>query len=144
MLNWERGQKIDDDIVEEFEACVGIRFPATYKKIVSLYNGGRPDTYHIEFLMPDGSLNVTSFGALMKFSKDFGDMFDFNSKNQAYEPGFIVFADDPRGWFFAFDYREVKENPSVYLIRSDLSFPKNLIFIADNFEEFLEKLTGDV
>ena len=55
-------------------------------------------------------------------------------------PNLIPFGCDFGDWVFVFDYRDVKENPSVFLMRLDKEYSEGLLFVASSFDEFLVKL----
>lgn len=141
-IEWKNGVLVDLCIIDEFEKKFCIKLPLSYKAIAVKYSGGFPEPSHVKYKASYSltGMDYTSIGELYRFSKDLGEIFDLNERVQETEPKFIVFSSDPGGWFFAFDYRKATDNPPVYLIRTDMVYPDNLIFVADDFDNLLDRL----
>lgn len=76
----------------------------------------------------------------LAYSDDVTNDFDYYSLPIMQEKSILPFADDPGGYFFCFDYRNQKDNPSIVLWIRENTEEFDIVKVADSFEEFINNL----
>ncbi len=142
-LIWTNGTPLTDDTyIEQTEKELGIIFPNSFKEIVRKYDGGIPNKpafvcidyrshkiigafYHLGYMNPE----------------EIGSVSDISSISGEILPsGVIPFAEDGGGNATCFDYRKNPENPEIVYYYHEHPAGKDILFVAHNFDEFLEML----
>jgi hypothetical protein len=121
--------------IQEFEKKFNIKLPQEFITLYMKYNGGRPthqfyNGYEISFFIP------IKYG----YKSSLIDYKILSLKDSELLPdGFLPFAHDSGGWYFALDLNEANYG-SVYVIRNDMG-DDHPVFVAPSFKELLEGLT---
>jgi cell wall assembly regulator SMI1 len=139
-ITWERGEKLEEQIIEKTEKKIGFRLPLDFLAIVKEHDGGRPVQMYFDY----GRRKRAMFGELLSFNpeKRFNVIRAYESLHDDDEeielPKEIVpFALDPAGNLLCFDYRE-KNRPSVVFV--DHEEMDEIHFICHTFTDLLSKL----
>lgn len=146
---------INDEIIREAEALVGVRFPSSFNDLMKEQNGGELN-YPCFNLPPTNIDYLTDKAQLLPsiepihFEKD--DISILSSKElidaskemieDEHLDGLVVLWTDFHRWI-VFDYRIRKENPSILYIEENYASERvawKYIKIADSFDDFLRKL----
>lgn len=133
-----RLEALTDEWIQNAEETFGVKLPDSYLQLLQEQNGGHitknasyigiPTAYGdgfavIEYIWGIGKENsILSTNKLIK-------QFDLPEK-------LVLFSGTGEDWY-AFDYREVKENPPIIYLDDEMGL---IVEIAPNFETFLERL----
>ncbi|MDF1996393.1 SMI1/KNR4 family protein [Peribacillus frigoritolerans] len=138
--------KLSLEVIEQFETENNVKLTEKYKGFLLKWNGGTPEPSVFDISDDQGKSVLNVFNGI-------GDMYDNLEKViDIYEyrlpDGFIPIADDPAGNaiclgtkapymdnIYFWDHEQEPENPD------DMS---NMYFLANDINEFLEKLYEDV
>jgi len=139
MIVLTKGRKPTKEEVENFEKEIGNRLPNPYREMILNTNpitvNNRnfetvENTFHIHYFIPfktDGHFTLED---------NYRNLKDF------YENNFIGFAGDSGGWQFVISIEHNENYGKVYFCRMDSALDEALTFLADSFEEFLNRLEG--
>ena len=149
--------KLENNVYEDcgsgsFEAVVDleksndIKLPRNYVEFITRHNGAWINVTDFEFDNPYYPVNNGSgvyFSEIEDIQNIINDLMDINVE----EPGYfyeklIPFGDNGGGDFICFDYRECDtDNPPIIIWFHDvLDNSERIVFVANNFEEFVDKL----
>jgi cell wall assembly regulator SMI1 len=121
--------------IQGFEKKFNVKLPKEFISLYLKYNGGIPtheyyNGYALIYYMP------------IKYGKETNSI-DYKmislKEAELLPDGFLPFAYDSGGWYFALDLNETNYG-AVYVIRNDMAddYP---VFVAPSFKELLEGLT---
>lgn len=124
------------EALDVFEKTMGLKFPQPYRKFLIEQN---PYTVEENQFKKDGrAFEVHHF-------YPFDSTFELSLQkvhselNSFFENNYLAFADDSGGWQYVISVQE-KDFGKVYFCRMDEELPKALTFLANNFEDFIDKL----
>ncbi|MGV6988172.1 SMI1/KNR4 family protein [Testudinibacter sp. P80/BLE/0925] len=143
--------KVDISLINEFERKMKIKFPSSYKHLISNHNFLRLENDIFDYVDLDGEINDRDICFL-----GYGEVNPYNiySKLELFPfyddmKGIVPFGVSGNGDYICFDYRflEVDEEPKVVLIYhddyiqdADGTMNPVVNLVAKNFEEFIELL----
>jgi hypothetical protein len=126
--------------IHEIEALWGVSLPEDYKKVATIYQGCTPRPNGIKVL--DGTTGV---GVLLTVSAN--STMPEESVQWAYDflrehipLGLYPFARNIGSNYFCFDYRQTPRNPRIVFIYPEGEGEDAILFVADNFTQFLNSL----
>jgi len=122
---WKYVEKFDSEVVIKIEKTLGIQFPSEYIEGLHAFNRGKPQK------------SLFALSAKKECVLDY--MIDLEScvgiANNIGIKGFVPFASDPFGNYLGFNFIDGKANVSYWNHET-----KELVFVADSFENFLGAL----
>ncbi|HHB13234.1 MAG TPA: SMI1/KNR4 family protein [Chromatiales bacterium] len=136
------------EAIEAFERKMSVRFPASYKALLSAHNNLYPRCSSFDFVNPWGMLDrrgVIFYG----FETDDENIEDFQPDGSHEEAPIVAIGEDGGGDQVCFDYRDCPgtDDPPVVFLYHDLWWPDEagewhrVIWpIAPSFDAFLEML----
>ena len=141
---------LSTDIIHMFEKLYNIRLPILYKTLTYYYNGARleNDCFDYADLNLNGEVNTDAiaFDCLDKIDHRIeniksGEEVDWPIEYR-FEDGLIPFGDNGGGDMICFDYRNDKttDDPPIVIWNHDMGLKHRVVFIANNFEEFINML----
>lgn len=141
-IHWEYGDAIDPAAVAEFVASRGIELPALFKSIVVENDGSAPHPAGVGFADPSRptGCDVVGIGQLYRFVGREESGWSIAEANDAYAEayrGLVFFSEAGNGWGVAFDYRSVRADPPVVLVRFGMR-GGDVVPIASSFVAMLE------
>jgi len=126
------------------EGFIQGKFPETYWKLVCEHQGNT-----LEATLEIHNQGEVDFGVLLVVnSLDDGDenhsyCVESCLKNMCgyYPDGILPFADDTGGNYWAFDFRENPDMPTIVFIDHETPGEEGIIHVSDSFDSFMAKLT---
>ncbi len=145
-LVWTNGKPLaDDTYIEQTEKKLVIIFPNSFKEIVRKYDGGMPNKP--DFVCDYNGRKLIGSACQLGYmdSKEIRSISSMaNISGLIIPSGVIPFAEDGGGNRVCFDYRKNPDEPEIvyyyYYFYYDDPNSKNVFFVANNFDEFLEML----
>lgn len=141
---------VDMREIEAFEAQLGYRFPAEYKKLMSQHNALRPSDNCFDFKLKNkvDSRDVNFFGYGVDIADSINIARNQQEKDQYYRDHVVIIGESANGDYICFDYREnpTTDNPPVVVMLHDYLDEDNkmlVCFVADSFERFIDSLYSD-
>ncbi|MFD1408844.1 SMI1/KNR4 family protein [Kroppenstedtia eburnea] len=138
-ITWEGSEDtVDDDVIEEIEKKLGIKFPLDYIDVVKQYHGATPDPSKFDYgderrsgyfdrLL---SFNPEEYESVQRLSLDF-------VKDEDTPANIIPFGMDAAGNLLCFDYKTSNSAPSVvYWLHEE----NKLAPISESFTHLLDRL----
>ena len=150
---WDFYKPIEIDIVKKNEHLLHKIFPETYKQLMCKFNGGTLSKLCM-FKIKDYpySLSIDSFCSLKggggfysdaDFSEYYSEMhYYYLNPPEGFPKGVIIFGGEGCGDFVGFDYRSNPntDNPPIVYWKHDAEPGKDVFFVANSFDEFLDML----
>jgi hypothetical protein len=141
--------EISVEVMRELEKTQNVILPKAYVDFISKHNGVRLEVNSFEYYDPNiGNKNSDSiaFNPAEKIQKSI-DLLQYDEEpdldiKYRFEDGLIPFGDNGGGDLICFDYRKDRttDNPPIVIWNHDMGFEHRVIFIANNFEEFINML----
>ena len=143
---------VDMEIIENFEASVGITFPKSYKSLISAHNNLYPRKSSFKFVDPWGRVDFRGirffgFGNVSeRVEESLPSLLDPDDQELK---GVVVIGDDGGGDEICFDYRDCPgtDDPPVVFLYHDLwwadeagEWHRVIWPLAPSFDAFLEML----
>lgn len=143
-------EEISIDIVNELENTLEVKFPNLYINFIIRYNGADINARIFDYDDPnyeDGrNADALAFIKVEKIQHHIetiksGEEPDWPIEYR-FEDGLIPFGDNCGGDMICFDYRKDKttDNPPIVIWNHDMGLKHRVVFIAKNFEEFINML----
>lgn len=137
--------KIGLNLIENVEETLQIKFPESYKILLSENDYLEPLKNCFTYTDPFGSINENSF-IYAGYSKEiYGDKVEFLNQNyKDYYKEIVRFGCTGNGDNLGFDYRSNKDEPVIVLILHDWFYDENeqewVVKLANDFDEFVSNL----
>lgn len=144
-INWYRcEEKLPENAQEILLSEINTNPPAQYYELLANCDAGVPietdfvyfDTYFQE--------NISqALGCFLGISNQEYNIIKINKSPPEFFPeGLVAFAETGNGDFICFDYRNGKDNrnPPIVYWNHEADIGKDVSFIANNFEEFIDML----
>jgi cell wall assembly regulator SMI1 len=142
--------EVSIDIINELENKHKIILPNRYTEFIIKHDGASLNIDHFEYNDPnydDGKgSNSIAFLNIVYIQKcidniQSGEEPDWDIKYR-FEDGLIPFGDNGGGDKICFDYRcnRNTDNPPIVIWNHDMGLEHRVVFIANNFEEFINML----
>ena len=137
---------VDSVAIIKLESDNGVKFPLNYVEFISQHNGACINVEEFEFVNPyhpldnEGSI---AFSEIQEIQNTINVLLGINADDPGYfYEKLIPFGDNGGGDFICFDYRECDtDNPPIIIWFHDvLDNSERIVFVANNFEEFVDKL----
>lgn len=156
MKNLEANNILSDDgnvsidVIKDIESIYSTKLPTNYVKFITQHNGAylKADVFNYEDPNRNGSQNsdgITFIDA--KKIKHHIEILQYDEEpdwdiKYRFEDGLIPFGDNGGGDLIGFDYRpdQTTDNPPIVIWNHDMGFDHRVVFIANNFEEFINML----
>ncbi|MFP5350243.1 MAG: SMI1/KNR4 family protein [Gammaproteobacteria bacterium] len=146
IIEWEGLEPGDLDDLLKLEREIGFELPERYKQIAAKYDGARPvkktdvDFYSVF----DKRNDFCDIGRFLEYVRRTYPiqtrLWNWTHKPETLPEKCVAFSELGNGDLICFDYRESKE-PKIVLWHFHGTEPDETIsFVANNFDEFLEKL----
>ena len=137
--------KVDMTVIEEVEETLGIKFPESYKILLSENDYLDPVKNCFTYTEPSGDINENSFIYAGYNDEIYGDKVKYlNQDYKDYYKQIVRFGCTGNGDDVGFDYRSNKVEPAVVLILHDWFYDQDeenekewLVTLAKNFDEFV-------
>ena len=138
------------DIINALENSYNVKLPFNYVQFILKHNGARILDRVFDYKDPNypderGS-NSIAFVQSERIQKRIdtiqsGEEPDWDIKYR-FEDGLIPFGDNGGGDLICFDYRNNRntDNPPIVIWNHDMGLEHRVVFIANNFEEFINML----
>lgn len=140
-INWlfKKEEVTKEDIIK-VEEKLDLKFPKSFNECVVNNNGAQPEKNIFDLNNEKGKI----FGSLLDFdlNADENIVSIYKDLKNRIPNKIVPFADDPSGNYICFDYRK-KDEPEIVFWDHELAEEnpkKSISYIADNFEEFINKL----
>lgn len=142
--------KISLNIIQSLEKFYGIALPQFYVDFITQHNAARLDANVFDYDDPNrhngrnadsiAFENVQNIRETIELIKS-GEEPDWPIEYR-FEDGLIPFGDNGGGDMICFDYRKDREtdNPPIVIWNHDMGLEHRVVFIAPNFEEFINML----
>lgn len=140
--------KVDLTVIEEFENTLGVKFPESYKILISENDYLEPVKSCFTYTEPSGNINENSF-IYGGFNEDvYGDKVKYlNQDYKDYYKQIVRFGCTGNGDHLGFDYRVNKDEPSIVLILHDCFYDHGsenekewVVKLAKKFDDFVSNL----
>lgn len=138
---------VDEETIKSVQAQIGVTFPKSFIELVKNCDGGAPIksalTYYNTYHKKTVYIEIGNFLSFDTSEEVYETIIDFYKiPSEFYNKNLIAFADTGSGDLFYFDYRQGKDNknPPVVYWNHEAEEGKDVFFLANNFEEFLEML----
>jgi hypothetical protein len=140
--------KVSIAVIKQIEVTKGVVLPNNYVSFVINHNGARLNSNNFDYNDPNTNKNEGSI-AFINAEKilykieliQSGEEPDWPIEYR-FEDGLIPFGDNGGGDLICFDYRKDRntDNPPIVIWNHDMGFEHRVVFIASNFEEFVNML----
>ena len=156
MKNLEMNNILCDDgevsinAVKEIEKLLFVNFPSEYVNFISKHNTAYLKADVFDYDDPNRSDCFNSDGiTFIDITKIFNHIENIKSGEEPdwpieyrFEDGLIPFGDNGGGDMICFDYRNDKttDDPPIVIWNHDMGLKHRVVFIANNFEEFINML----
>lgn len=140
--------KVDMTVIEEVENTLGVKFPESYKILMSENDYLEPVKSCFAYTEPSGNINENSF-TYGGFNEDiYGDKVKYmNQDYKDYYKQIVRFGCTGNGDYIGFDYRVNKDEPSIVLILHDCFYEHGsenekewVVQLAKKFDDFVSNL----
>jgi hypothetical protein len=132
------------------EKIQNVILPKLYVDFISKHNGARLEIDEFDYDDPNiktgNNSNSIAFEKIETIQKSiellkYDEEPDLDIKYR-FEDGLIPFGDNGGGDMICFDYRNDRttDNPPIVIWNHDMGFEHRVVFIANNFEEFINML----
>ncbi|GAB4203260.1 MAG: SMI1/KNR4 family protein [Roseiflexaceae bacterium] len=142
-LGWRSAHPpIEEEIVQNVEKELGVKFPDEFIECVKKYHGGYPTINRFDYLDDAGRKTTSGLSELLSFDLQY----EWNILRENKEPpeempkGLVIFGTDGGGGYICFDYRERTNNPPVVFWSHDTPSAETVIPLAHDFATFLAML----
>lgn len=150
MVDFLYGEPLSDrSLVDDLQADLGVRFPASYVSIVLQHDGASLEPATCIVVDPrDGTKTPIACNQLLPFDGG-DDAFTMRAANtggtDGLPTGIVVFGLEAGGIMFGFDYRETAEEGPVPVVVLDFERPDDemIVQVAADFDDFLGSLVPD-
>lgn len=137
--------KVTEERIEFLQEKIGIKFPHSFVNLIKECDGGVPKSSEFYFYDEYFQSKITACvgGFLNLSSSEWSDFLNnYLSSPEFFPEGLIAFAEDGGGDFICFDYRKGKNiaDPPIVYWSHEADIGKDISFVANNFEEFIEML----
>lgn len=145
-MDWlDKGKQITHAEVISTETLMNIKLPRSYIELIKNHDGGTPKKDTFCYLdVVSQKLRKSGIGAFlsMQTKNTLNMVYYFKQPAEYFPEGLIAFAQPGNGDFICFDYRKGKDNPDPPIVywNHEADVGKEVSFVAQNFEEFLEML----
>ncbi|MDR1402016.1 MAG: SMI1/KNR4 family protein [Puniceicoccales bacterium] len=142
--------EIDSDEVKKLEKELNISLPSSYVDFVTKHNGASIFARIFDYQDPNmksgrnsDSIAFVRFeeieNKINRLKKADGN---FPGYGTAFEDGLVPFGTNGGGDLICFDYRNdrITDNPPIVIWNHDMGLEHRVVFIANNFEEFVNML----
>jgi hypothetical protein len=138
------------DTVNRIGTVFGIRLPISYADFIIKHNGAYLKADIFDYVDPNRIDKKNSDGiTFVRIENIENIIFDIQSGEEPdwdikyrFEDGLIPFGDNGGGDLICFDYRKNRDtdNPPIVIWNHDMGLEHRVVFIANNFEEFINML----
>lgn len=138
------------EIVENERICflenkMRVKFPPSFLECMKKCNGGVPNRSEFDYYDTHSHrIRGSGVGRFLNLCESRSSSFlgIFQHPPEFFPEGLIAFAENGGGDYICFDYRKNKENsnPIIVLWNHEDDIGKDVFFLANNFEEFIEML----
>lgn len=140
---------ISKDVIFSLEKYYKITLPAIYVDFIISHNGARLNADVFDYF--DYNINAENSASIAFINAEniqhrvenikSDREYDFDIKYK-FEDGLIPFGDNGGGDLICFDYRknQITDNPPIVIWNHDMGLKHRVVFIANNFEEFINML----
>ena len=144
LVNWlECNGDVFEELIQEIQDKIKVILPENYLNCIKHCDGGYPVKSIFSYMDLDHDcIWRTGIGVFLsinrsKFLENYIDPPEFFPKD------IIAFAEVGNGDYICFDYRQGKDNinPPIVYWNHGADIGKDVSFIADNFEEFMNMLS---
>ena len=136
--------------IQRIETIKNIVLPTLYKDFISIHNEASLHRDVFDYNDPNRGGSQNSDGISFENVEEilenidllqYGEESDWDIKYR-FEDGLIPFGENGGGDMICFDYRKNKDtdNPPIVIWNHDMGLENRVVFIADNFEEFVNIL----
>jgi hypothetical protein len=151
LIVWDDEGQVNIEVVQSFCDKLGIILPRFYVDFITKHNEARIENNSFDYRdlnMKSGrnsdGITFIRFEEIMphiELQKEVNKQADGRIKYM-FEDGLIPFGDNGGGDFICFDYRKNRttDNPPIVIWNHDMGLEHRVIFIANNFEEFVGML----
>ena len=135
--------------IKQIEDSYFIKLPKRYVEFILAHNGATLVNDVFDFDDPNYPIKNKSSIGFSKIEKIIDHISNIKSGEEPdwpieyrFEDGLIPFGDNGGGDMICFDYRHDKttNNPPIVIWNHDLGFDHRVVFVANNFEEFINML----
>ncbi|MDR1432951.1 MAG: SMI1/KNR4 family protein [Puniceicoccales bacterium] len=141
---------IDKLKIEIFEKRFGISLPAMYVNFIVKHDGARLQRSDFDYLDPNMGGRKNSYSIAFVNFEEIENKINrlkkadenFPGYGKAFKDGLVPFGRNGGGDLICFDYREDRttNDPPIVIWYHEIDFEHRVIFIASNFEEFVNIL----
>lgn len=145
-IEWDNCQgNVSDDRIKYIEEIILIKFPESYLSTIKYCDGGVPVKCDFSFIYQSTGRKITDcIGRFLPLNDSAGGnlLQDFLDPPEFYVEGLVPFAENGGGDYICFDYRQGKNifNPQIVYWSHGAGIGKDVSFVANNFEEFINML----
>jgi len=149
-IQWKHDKPgADERSIASLEQRLGVRFPESYRSLVSERQGGSPRDACFAFTHPRLGAVETCVGRMLTIDEEAGYSISRALANldvdRQLPDGLIPFASEPGGDFVCFDYRSASktQDPSVVYWSHERDKEDSVSALAPSFDAFLDMLRPD-
>jgi cell wall assembly regulator SMI1 len=143
--------EVSAEEIKKFEKELNISLPSSYVDFVTKHNGASLNASDFDYTDPNRGGEKNSDGiAFVRFEEIMHNIeLQKRANKQAegrieymFEDGLVPFGDNGGGDDICFDYRNDRatNNPPIVIWNHDMGLEHRVVFIANNFEEFVNML----
>lgn len=140
---------ISIEVVRKLEKIHNLVLPKKYVNFITMHNGARISARVFDYFDPnieEKNSDAVHFNRVEKI-QDLITLLKYDEEpdwpvEYLFEDGLIPFGDNGGGDMICFDYRtnRATDNPPVVIWNHDMGLEYRVVFIAKNFEEFVNML----
>jgi hypothetical protein len=137
------------DVIKDIEATYFIKLPTNYMEFITKHNEAYLKADVFDYENPNTSKRNSDGLTFVNAERIHRIIDNIQSDEEPdldvkyrFEDGLIPFGDNGGGDLICFDYRHDRDtnNPPIVIWNHDMGFDHRVVFIANNFEEFINML----
>lgn len=141
---------LPEEVIRDIEKFLCVKLPHIYTNFISGHNGAYLKNDIFDYYDPNRADGINGNGITFLNAEKIPDHIKLLKYDEdpdwgpeyLFEDGLIPFGDNGGGDLICFDYRKDREtdNPPIVIWNHDMGLEHRVVFIAPNFEEFINML----